>query len=76
MRQHKEEGDDRYSHTLSPMPKPIIIGVVDQGIDTLKVRLDRIGMKTTEHYIAEELLTSQDVGSSATERLCADWIFR
>ena len=53
-----------------------MLGVVDQGIDTLKARLARIVIHTTEQKIAEELLKSQDGGSGATERLCADWIFR
>ena len=42
----------------------------------LEARLARIGIHVTKHYIAEELLTSQDGESGSTERLCADWVFR
>ena len=41
----------------------------------LVARLSRIGIHTTKHYIAIELLTSQYGGSGATEPLCADFIF-
>ena len=45
-------------------------------VDVLKARFVIIGIHTTKHYIAKELLTSQDVRSGATERLCAYLIFR
>ena len=63
-------------HIFTCSNTSLIVGVVDQGIDTLKARLARIGMNTTKHYIAEELLTSQNGGSGATDLLCADWFFR
>ena len=44
----------------------LIVGVVDQGINTLKAILDRIGIHTTKKYISKDLLTSQDGGSGAT----------
>ena len=36
--------------------------------------MSRIGIHTTEHYIAKELLTSQYDRSGATDCLCADYI--
>ena len=64
------------SHIVTCANTSLIVGVVDQGINTLKARLARIDIHTTKDYIVKELLKSQDVGSGATERLCADWIFR
>ena len=61
-------------HIFTCSNTSLIVGVVDQGIDTLKARLDWIGIHTTEQYISKELLTSQDGGSGSTERLFADWI--
>ena len=42
----------------------------------LEAILARIGIHTSEQYISKDLLTSQDGGSSGTERLWADWFFR
>ena len=53
----------------------LTVGVVNQVIDNLKAILARIVIHTTEHYITEELLKSQDGGSGATERFFADRIF-
>ena len=64
------------SHIVSCANTSLIVGVVDQGINTLKARLARIGIHNTKHLIAEQIMTSQDGRSGATERLCADWIFR
>ena len=62
-------------HIVTCASPSLIVGVVDQGIDTLKARLAIIGIHTTEQYIAKELLTSQDGESGSTEHLCTDWIF-
>ena len=61
-------------HIVACADTSLIVGVVDQGINTLKGILARISIHTTEHYIAKEPLTSEDGGSGATERLCEDWI--
>ena len=37
------------SHIVICANTPLIVGVVDQGIDTLTVRLARICINTTEH---------------------------
>ena len=72
----RRRGGQRFlSHIVTCANTSLIVGVADQGIDTLKSRLARIGIHTTKHYIAKEILTSQDGENGATERLCADWIF-
>ena len=66
-------GGQRFlSHILTCATTSYIEGVVGQGIYILRARWDMIGIHTTEHYIAKEILTSQDGGSGATELLCAD----
>ena len=37
------------SHIVTCANISLFVGVVDQGIDTLKAILDRIGIHTTEH---------------------------
>ena len=72
----RREGLQVLLHIFTCANISLIVGVVDQVIDTLKAILDRIGIHNTKHYIAKELLTSQYGGSGATERLCVDCIFR
>ena len=72
----KKRGTTVFSHIVTCVKTSLIVGVFDKYIDTLKSRLAKIGIHTTEHYIAKGLLTSQYGGSDTTERLCADWIFR
>ena len=64
------------SHIFTCANTSLIVVVVDQGIDTLKAILARIGIDTTKHYIVKELLTSQDGESSSMKLLFVDWIFR
>ena len=38
-----------FSHIVTSANTSLIVGVVDQGIDTLKAKLARIGIHTTKH---------------------------
>ena len=42
-------GRQFFSHIVTCANTSLIIGVVDQGIDSLKARLDRIVIHTTKH---------------------------